>query len=348
MKNRIIYIDYLRVLATISVVVLHVAAQNWGQVEITSFEWHVFNIVDSAVRWAVPIFVMISGALFLDNDKPIDYKRLYLNNIVRLIVAFAFWSFVYSLVKIIYGASITTAMKAFITGNYHMWYIPMMIALYIMIPFIRKITESKKLTEYYLTIGFIFTFFIPEIINHMRHFELTKGLAEAFNAVFSNMSDAGIGYVFYFVLGLYLNKYEIRLQLRKIVYILAVVSCFATTLLTVWFSYKTGTANQMFYGPFTINVLLMAIGIFIYIRYVLGSMKLPERGIKMVKIISKYSFGIYLSHALVLDIFWRNGIDTLRMNSVMAIVVLSVVTLMISLIISSVLSHIPIIRKYVV
>ena len=66
MKERIIYFDYLRVLATMAVIFLHVAAQNWYNTDINTLNWHVFNIYDSIVRWGVPIFIMISGALFLE------------------------------------------------------------------------------------------------------------------------------------------------------------------------------------------------------------------------------------------------------------------------------------------
>ena len=86
--KRNLYLDYLRIMATVAVITLHVAAQNWSNVNITSYEWKVFNIVDSAVRWGVPIFVMISGALMLDNDRVLSVKKLYGQKILRIIIAF--------------------------------------------------------------------------------------------------------------------------------------------------------------------------------------------------------------------------------------------------------------------
>ena len=58
------YFDWLRVLATFGVMVLHVAAQNWLSVGIESFEWNAFNFYDSLERWTVPVFVMVSGRCF--------------------------------------------------------------------------------------------------------------------------------------------------------------------------------------------------------------------------------------------------------------------------------------------
>ena len=71
-SKRIIYFDYLRAIAVFSVIVLHVAAQNWHNADTNTFEWNVFNIYDGVSRWAVPIFVMISGALFLGRDYSLD------------------------------------------------------------------------------------------------------------------------------------------------------------------------------------------------------------------------------------------------------------------------------------
>ena len=74
------YFDWLRIFATIAVIILHICVQNWTKVELTSFEWNVFNWFDSATRWSVPIFVMISGALFLDSERKLEVKSFIKNN----------------------------------------------------------------------------------------------------------------------------------------------------------------------------------------------------------------------------------------------------------------------------
>ena len=62
------YCDYLRLIATFAAVVLHVAASNWYSTDVNGLEWQSFNFYDSVVRWGVPIFVMISGSLFLSRE----------------------------------------------------------------------------------------------------------------------------------------------------------------------------------------------------------------------------------------------------------------------------------------
>lgn len=73
--KRILYLDILRIMAIIAVVMLHVSAQRF-YVSFPSYEWEIRMFFNSMVRWGVPIFVMISGALFLDPQKKISLAKL--------------------------------------------------------------------------------------------------------------------------------------------------------------------------------------------------------------------------------------------------------------------------------
>lgn len=92
--KRVIYLEYLRVYAIIAVVIMHISAQNWYDFEGQSLEWNIFNFYDSIVRWGVPIFVMISGSLFL--SKKIEIKNIYKKNILKLIIIYCLWSTFYA------------------------------------------------------------------------------------------------------------------------------------------------------------------------------------------------------------------------------------------------------------
>lgn len=93
-SNRIIYLDILRVLASFSVVMTHVAQQIWYNAPIDTYEWSMANFYESIVRWSVPVFVMISGSLFLASNQ--KFKYIIHNNIVRLIRLLVVWG-VYTL-----------------------------------------------------------------------------------------------------------------------------------------------------------------------------------------------------------------------------------------------------------
>jgi len=93
--NRIIYLDCLRVAAITAVIIIHIAASQWYITPVNTFNWRVLNIYDSLARWCVPIFIMISGALFLNPSKNISKKDLFCKYIKRILIANVFWGFLY-------------------------------------------------------------------------------------------------------------------------------------------------------------------------------------------------------------------------------------------------------------
>ena len=71
-RRRVIYFDILRIVAIFFVVFVHLAAQHWADVDVSSRAWFAFNLYCTTGKWSVPIFVMISGALFLGRDVSIS------------------------------------------------------------------------------------------------------------------------------------------------------------------------------------------------------------------------------------------------------------------------------------
>ena len=69
--NYIEYFDWIRIYSSFGVIIIHVSAQNWYTTIPGQYEWEVFNFYDSIVRWSVPEFFMISGALFLNKSSSI-------------------------------------------------------------------------------------------------------------------------------------------------------------------------------------------------------------------------------------------------------------------------------------
>lgn len=334
-KDRIIYLDILRIIATIAVVAIHVSANNWYTTSPASYEWNVLNFYDSIVRWAVPIFVMISGALFLDNDRNIETKKLYTKNILRIITAFLFWSVIYA------GITVSTnRIEVFIQeiflGHYHLWFLYMIIGLYMLTPILRKITEDKKTTEYFLIVSIIFTIIIPTIFKHPTLSQMTK--------ILENI-DLNFGYVTYFVLGYYLSKLELSKKSRIIIYISSILGFLITIFGTAIISNNKMIPTNI-YNEYYPNVLLESIGVFVLIKNIKFDIK-PKQA-NMIKVLSKYSFGIYLVHDLILTELVKNGLTTLTFNPIISVPCIALIVYIISLIISIILNKIPILNKLIV
>ena len=80
-QERVMYVDLLRVISMISVIILHVSSCMYAILDIESINWFVANIFDSLVRFGVPVFVMISGVFFLNQNKEYGFEKLYNKNI---------------------------------------------------------------------------------------------------------------------------------------------------------------------------------------------------------------------------------------------------------------------------
>ena len=99
--GRLLYADVLRIFAAIAVIILHTSSFDWYSTPVSSYEWQMFNIYDSATRWCVPVFLMLSGMLFLNVEKPMPTSRIYLKYIPRILSALVFWGVFYGICNLI-------------------------------------------------------------------------------------------------------------------------------------------------------------------------------------------------------------------------------------------------------
>ncbi|MDQ7059343.1 MAG: acyltransferase family protein [Ghiorsea sp.] len=115
-----------------AVLVVHVSDSFLRQYAFGSEYWWVANVYDSAVRWCVPVFVMVSGALLLGSEKEETIAVFYKKRLARIITPILFWSFFFAFIwgalkSMIGGAELRldTALSAIISGQpyYHMWFL---------------------------------------------------------------------------------------------------------------------------------------------------------------------------------------------------------------------------------
>jgi len=335
-NNRIVYLDILRILAILAVITMHVSSVKWYVTSPISYEWNVYNFYDSIARWAVPVFVMISGAIFLDNNKEINIKKLFFKNILRIITAFLFWSLFYILVHYKSIENINDFIEKLILGHYHLWFLYMIIGLYIITPFLRKITEDEDLTKLFLIITFIFTILLPTLSQ--------LPCLSILNTILSR-TNLNMKYITYFVLGYYLNTKEITLENRKLIYLLSFLG-FLTTIVgsSIIANYKMEPYGL--YNEFLLNVFFESIGIFLIIKNLSIHIKIKYK--KLIDILSLNSFGIYLIHDFIIEILQKNNIPPLTSHPLFSIPLLIILTYIISLVISIFIHKIPILKKYIV
>lgn len=353
--KRKVYCDYLRLVATFAVVFIHVAASNWSNVDVNGMQWQIFNIYDSLVRWGVPIFVMISGALFLNRDVPI--KNIYSKYVLRMVIAFVSWSLFYATLTtdtfqhgLIY--SLKSHIGTLVTGHYHMWFVLMIIGLYMCIPFMKKIVSDETVMKYFLKLSFIFAFLIPWLLKIVNDFVgHNNGMIQKMvTTIDSNLMNMGmsmvLGYTFYFILGYYLDRIELKKNIRMMIYVAGILGFIFTVVADAGLSIKTQVANSNYYGNFEVNVLLEVIAVHTLFKYHTFQ---NEKINQFVVVLSKFGFGAYLIHTFIIESMASIlHFDTLSMNAWISVPLISIIVFIVSMGISAVLNHIPVIKKYCV
>ena len=342
-QDNLLWIDSLRVLATLSVIFLHVVNQILYQYgNISNFDWWVGNIYDSSVRFCVPIFLMISGALIL--SKTYESIGVYLKKrVLRILFPFLFWSMIYiakdAFFKFHHGeyTTITELLKFILIqlkdgASIHLWYIYLIIGLYLFFPVIGKwINKSNKHEiEYFIGIWLITIFaglpFIREIIPNI---DITY---------FS-------GYIGFPILGYYLNqKTTFNFDGKKIICILLILTGILITIVGTFFITKhNGEFYEGLYEYLSPNVILVSGGIFLLFK---NFVKFTTRTSSVILFFSKYSYGTYLIHILVLWGFSIFGFSYSFINPIIGVPIMSILCFLISTLIIWGVNKLPL-GKYI-
>lgn len=344
--ERTVYFDYLRVFAVFSVIIIHLSAQNFESTDVNGLAWQTFNFFNSLARWSVPVFVMISGALFLGKEIPV--KKLYSKYVLRMVISFLAWSVVYLPFSGEYPDKVSLVIEL-LHGHYHMWFIPMIIGLYISVPVINKIAENEKVMKYYLVLAFVFAFLVPWVTTLAYDFApqlIITGVAALRLDIDYMYMNIVLGYAGYFILGYWLSKAVFSKQQRAVIYLIGITGFVLTIGLDLFASFKVQKPWGNYYGYFNVNVLFESIAVFIWFRY--RKYTWIKRN-SFVQKLSKYSFGAYLVHLLIIEqLNIRFGLNTLSFHPVISMIFMGCLVFIISFFISAILNQIPIVKKYMV
>ena len=301
-QKTIPYFEWLRLFAAAAVVLMHTAAKQWLSVGPTGRDWAVLTVWDSLVRWPVPIFVMITGALFL--PRKTELRQILKRYIPRTAAAFLLWSAIYALYGLSRGASREQALSYFINGHYHLWYLPFLCGVYLTIPFLQKIVTDERLEKQLLVLSLGLGIFFPWACDALAV------LVPGWSGVVRSLQNS-LNYTFFLdlmgllLLGHWLHWREISRKARGILYALGLLGVAVTAAATFWASGFLGGQSALFFDMKAPNTLLTAVALFVFAKYNLKTLPRP------VAWAAQCSFGIYLSHALVIDILNDFGIHAL-------------------------------------
>ena len=344
--RRVIYFDLLRVVAIFAVVAVHLSAMHWADVDVNSRAWFAFNLYCTAGKWSVPIFVMISGALFLGRDT--DIHTILKKNVARIATVFLSWSGCYALVYLVFRhAPLSVVLSEFIVGHYHLWFLYMIVGLYLLIPLLRPIVKSESLTRYFLLLAFVFTFLLPQLAL-FTSFVSYEASTVIRTVIMYSYCFFPLGFTIYFVGGYYLSRRNFSRREEIVLYCVGIAALLFSIIAPAVLSRAQGAANPTFYSYNDLNVLCTSVPIFVFAKQHLNFPRMGERAYTLLRKMSKYSFGVYLVHPMVIELLQHFGIDTFSCNAFFSVPLLAVFVFAVSTLISALLNAIPFIKDHFV
>lgn len=352
-KERVLWLDLLRITAIFAMVMLHIFTGNflggdscWRTADPTGTAWQTLNIYDCLLRFCVPAFCMISGIFFLDPDREQPLRKLFSKNIRRIVTAFVFWSAVYAVVGSLLRAEtlglglVVDMAKSFVFGHYHLWFLLMLLGFYLIVPFLRKITADRRLTAYFLLLTAVFTFLQNAVllIAPLRNIvEIQSGKMSLYFVT---------GYVGYFVLGSYLYRFPPRATVRRLIYALGALSFVGTAVVAGLASRLSGKAIDSYYGYLLPTTLLETAAVFLWFQNTFRNRTFSEKATRVIRTLSAYSFGVYLVHDLFNMLLHRFGITALSFLPAVSVPVLTVAVSAASILTVALLHKIPLFKRY--
>ena len=286
-------IDILRIFAFVFIVMLHTLNRQYGLT--------VWMSGYAVISIGVNLFIMISGYLLLDRTETV--KEFFRKRFFSILPLFIIFNIIYIY---FYNHSFITIKKI---SAPHFWYIYMILGLYLLTPWLRKVLQYAEKETFYVVV----LWFLCNILNpYMQFFRFPK-------IPFSHFPITG--FIGYYILGYYLKKY--RYKLEKIPFI-CVIGVYITGFLISVLSTKyvlatTGNRISDFFDKNSLGTFFMSVSFFIFwIKF-----NFKNRN-KVIRMISDSTYFAYLIHIIILHYVIKIS-DEMIFKSVATIIV-SIIT----------------------
>lgn len=280
----------------------------------------------------MPLFLFLSGYLLLGRDysKAENVWKFWKNKFVPLLLTFEIWTVINQIFEaLLYNMEMDfislVKRLLFIQGSQfgHMWYMPMILGIYLMIPFIGGVLQRFPLKIFLIPMIMCFIYyFIVSDLNIVVF--ILGGSAINTNIYLDFTGGGGLYLICGYVCKKIIEYIDNSILKKTVYYILAMITgimFIATVIFQMW-SYSCGYVYNVWYNFGMLFICTVAM--FLLFGISKGNIKLNKVWNKL----SEASFGIYYIHNLVVSVLLRNGIlesvnRPLRVVLVVGIVMLS-------------------------
>ncbi len=306
-RKRMLSFDMVRVVAMAMVVMIHVSAYMVTYFHGTdNAAFIVGNIFNALGRAGTPMFMMLTGALLLDERRETASRAFYRKNLLSIVLLLLFWLLFYAvwravLIPLMQGGPID--MEVFVDNlllrkgrGLHLWYLYMLVGAYVVIPVLRLFVKKEN-REYIL--GLIVLSAIVQFGTQTAGV-LTQGMRFTVSDFVGKFHmEYATGYVPYLLIGWYLTAFPPTGKAR-IALILSGLAALIWIILSVHFFVGDIPKIRDYMAEMnTLPAMLYGAGLFTWITTRCGE---RENRSRVLSALSQQSFGIYVLHLFLLEI----------------------------------------------
>lgn len=302
--SRIIQLDYIRCLAILFVVICHCSERLFGSIDVPRFGIVMAHSALFALgRLGVPLFLFLTGSLVLSKlvDTNDDAVAFYKRKLLPLATASLLCTALYYFRAVVILGQPFDFLQAvrilLLLENCPcavLWYLPMIIGIYMALPFVATVCRRFSQSCFYLPLGILFvTQFVLPFISSVS---VVFGYPPISGNTALDISFLGGTYGVYVVLGFYLQRNigDIHYNPRRL-FSVGIIS-FISLIGMQWISLVHHRGYSIWYS----DLLVLIASFCLYI----GLLKCPKfSNFRVIELISKASFGIYLVHFAIIDLF---------------------------------------------
>ena len=293
-KTRVEWIDFVRAIAILTVLYIHATD---GIYIISTDSVMNFGLYSRAFQFAslfigrigVPFFLMITGYLLLDRTYDDERVRKFWNkNCKGLIIVTIIWAVIYavSLQFVTVGSGQVNYAEAGSLFFSHMWYMPMIIGMYLSMPFVSSaLKHFSPQTINQAAIVFALLAFLLPFITTVLDMQGIHNVTIQYCLGFS-----GGVYGIYILLGYLVKKDLFKKYSSKKMGLLAIVSF----IICFFFQYYAFIRGYDFFLWYEFPFILTGS----FALFELCSRMGKVRAYSFISFLSKYSFAVFLVHNL--------------------------------------------------
>ncbi|WP_082794329.1 acyltransferase [Thauera humireducens] len=331
--GRQVWADFARVVAVYGVVLIHscgAAFYQYSKIPLSS--WLQAVVLDSVVRSAVPLFVMLSGALIFGTAAKggtiVETIHQIPRRLMRVFVPLVIWSGLYLLYLAQSGLEVDIKSILIKPAMYHLWFGYMILGIYFLLPILRPIYTSMQ-----GSVSFASYFFVVWIV-------LTSVSVYWPISFLSLLQQNSLfGYGGYFILGALLAT--VQIPFSSIVWAVVWGASVLLTACITWLkSESAGLPVETAFDYFSPNVVVASVAAFV----LLSRIRIANHLTDFIKALSDLSFIVYFVHVLVLEYVRFNPIliqETEKWPVGLLIIAISLITFLLSMLIASTIRLAP-------